>query len=360
MAKNYYDILGIEKKASKDDIKKAFRKLAHQYHPDKKGGDEVKFKEASEAYGVLSDDSKRSQYDTYGANAGGAGQGAGFNPNDFSGFDFSGFNGGNGGVEFDLGDIFGDFFGGGRGGSGGQKKGRDISVDIEISFEESIFGVDKEIRINKTATCSTCEGSGAKKGTQLNTCAVCNGKGKVSEMRRSIIGSFQTVRTCENCHGTGKIPKEKCETCKGNGVVKQDQTLKISIPSGLEDGEMLRMNGQGEALQGGLTGDLYIKVHVKHHKLFQKVGNDLVMNLEVKLSDAILGGSYTVKTLDGDINLKIPESLAIGQVLRVKDKGVPQTNGRRGDILVRTHINIPNKLSKDVKKLVEELRSKGV
>lgn len=361
MAKNYYDTLGIDKSASKDDVKKAFRKLAHQYHPDKKGGDEVKFKEASEAYDVLSDDSKRSQYDTYGTSGAGGGQGAGgFNPNDFSGFDFSGFNRGNGGVEFDLGDIFGDFFGGGRGGSGGQKKGRDISVDIEISFEESIFGADKEIRLSKTTTCQTCGGNGAKKGTQLDTCGICNGKGKVAEMRRSIIGSFQTVRTCENCHGSGKVPKEKCETCKGHGVTKQEQTLKISIPSGLENGEMLRMNGQGEAMQGGVSGDLYIKVHIKQHQLFKKAGNDLVMDLKVKLSDALLGGSYAIKTLDGDIDLKIPEGLSIGQILRVKGKGVPYANGKRGDILVRSHIDIPNKLSKDVQKLVEELRSKGV
>jgi len=359
MGKDYYKILGLEKNASKDDVKKAFRKLAHQYHPDKKGGDEVKFKEASEAYDVLSDDSKRSQYDTYGSNGpGGAGAG-GFNPNDFSGFDFSGFNNGNGaGVEFDLGDIFGDFFGG-RGGGNQTKKGRDISVDVEITFEESVFGVDREIRLNRVSACQTCSGNGAKKGTELNTCSVCNGKGKVSEVRRSIIGSFQTVRTCDTCHGTGKIPKEKCETCKGGGVTKREEIIKVSIPSGLESGEMLRMNGQGEALAGGVTGDLYIKVHVKPHKLFQKSGADLVMDLSVKLSDAILGAEREIQTLDGNITLKIPESLGIGQILRVKGKGVPYGN-KRGDILVRTHIDIPNKISKDVKKLVEELRDKGV
>lgn len=361
MSKNYYETLGVQKGASKDEIKKAFRKLAHEHHPDKKGGDEKKFKEVSEAYAVLSDDAKRSQYDSFGSySAGGGQQGGGFGQGDFSGFDFSGFSQGGGNVEFDLGDIFGSFFGGGGGGRERAKRGRDISVDIEVSFEDAVFGVSRDIKINKTSTCGTCDGSGAKKGTTFDTCSVCKGKGKVEEMRRSIIGSFATVKTCENCHGTGKIPKEKCETCKGKGVVNKDETISIKIPAGIQNGETLRAPGKGEAILGGETGDLYINIHVKNHKLFTRSGYDLVMNLPVKLSDALLGASIPVKTLDGEITLKVPEGITFGEILRVKEKGVPHGNGRRGDILVRIIIELPKKLNKDTKKLIEELKEKGI
>jgi molecular chaperone DnaJ len=323
MAKDYYEILGVPKDASKEDIKKAFRKLAHEHHPDKKTGNEAKFKEANEAYSVLSDDAKRKQYDMYGSGfSGGQGGGAGFNQNGFGGFDFSGFaQGAQGGVEFDLGDIFGDFFGGGR--SQRQNRGQDISTDIELTFEESIFGVDRTISLNKISQCTTCKGDGAKPGTELTTCATCNGKGTIREVRQSIIGSFASNRVCDVCHGRGKIPKEKCETCRGRGTLKRESEIKVHIPEGIEDGEVLRLPGQGEAIAGGTTGDLYIKIHVRDHKIFQREGANLVMDLKIKLTDALLGAQYGVETLDGAITVKIPEGVSFGEVLRIKGKGVP-------------------------------------
>ena len=358
MSKNYYDTLGVTKSASKDEIKKAFRKLAHEYHPDKKGGDEKKFKEVSEAYAVLSDDEKRKQYDTFGSYSNtGSGQG-GFNQGDFSGFDFSGFSGG-ANMEFDLGDIFGSFFGGGQGGRR-VKRGRDIGVDVEISFEDSVFGVTKDITLTRTSHCDTCDGTGAKKGTQFDTCSTCKGKGKIEEVRRSVIGSFASVRDCDTCHGAGKIPKEQCVTCKGKGIINKKETISVKIPAGINEGETLRVIEKGEAMLGGQTGDLYITVHVKQHHTFTRSGHDLVMNLPIKLSDALLGVKVPIKTLDGTIEFSIPEGVTFGEILRVKEKGVPYGHGRRGDILIRLLIELPKKLNKESKKLIEELREKGV
>lgn len=361
MSKDYYKTLGIEKGASQDEIKKAFRKLAHQYHPDKAGGNAEKFKEVNEAYSVLSDDNKRKQYDTFGSagpGMGGGYGGAGFNPNDF-GFDFSGFNQGGfqqGGVEFDLGDLFGDFFGGGRARA---KRGSDIQVDIDITFEESVFGAEKVIHLHKTGTCSECAGTGAKKGSKMKICHTCAGKGKVTELKRSIIGSFQTTRTCETCHGSGKEPEEKCPVCKGSGVHKRDQEIKVKIPSGLEEGEMIRLSGAGEAISGGESGDLYIRVHVKKHPQFRKEGNNLVTEIDIKLSDALLGMEYPLKTLDGEIVLKVPEGANEGEILRIKGKGVPTGKMHRGDILVILHVLMPRKLSKEAKRAIEELKKEG-
>jgi molecular chaperone DnaJ len=360
MSKDYYKILGVDKNASGDEIKKAFRKLAHEHHPDKQGGNDAKFKEANEAYSVLSDEKKRKQYDAFGsAGPGGFGGGqGGFNPNDF-GFDFSGFNQGgfgSGGVEFDLGDMFGDLFGGGR---QRQKRGSDISVDIELPFKESIFGVEKTIVINKTSVCSECHGNGAKKGSKMKACLSCGGKGKVTEVKRSIIGSFQTTRTCETCHGSGSIPEEKCGTCYGSGILKKNQEIKVKIPAGIEDGEMVRLTGAGEAISGGISGDLYIKIHVKEHPIWHKEGTNLVTDLDVKLSDALLGATYPLETLDGHIDLKIPEGVSFGEILRIKGKGVPAARGR-GDALVRVNIVMPRKLSKDTKKAIESLKKEGI
>jgi len=353
MSKDYYKILGVEKNASKEEIKKAFRKLAHQYHPDKKEGNADKFKEVNEAYSVLSDETKRNQYDAYGQTFSGA-SGSGFEG--FQGFDFSNFK--NGGVEFDLGDIFGDFFGGGV--RNKNKRGRDISMDIELSFEESIFGVERAILLNKVSKCTTCDGSGAKKGSKMETCVTCNGKGQVREVRRSIIGSFASVRTCEVCHGKGEVPKEKCGDCKGAGVLKREQEIKVTIPPGVEDGEMVRLSGVGEAVSGGMPGDLYIKIHVREHPTFKKEGNNLTMNMAIKLSEAILGGERTIKTLDGEITFKIPEGVEFGQILRVKGKGVPHEKNKRGDLLVKIQIELPKKLSKETREIVEKLKKEGI
>ena len=364
--KDYYSILGIDKKASKDDIKKAFRKLAHQYHPDKKGGNAEKFKEASEAYSVLSDDQKRAQYDTYGQTfAGGNGQGfSGFRGNweDFarqSGFDFSGFTG-QGGFSaegFDLGDIFGEFFGSRRSRA---KRGRDISIDIELNFEEAVFGVERSILLNKVSLCNVCSGTGAKKGTETVTCPTCNGKGKIREMKRSIFGSIEMARVCEICAGSGKVPKEKCSFCDGLGILKKEEEVKIKIPAGIDSGEMIRLSGGGEAVRGGTSGDLYIKTHVKKHKIFRKEGSDLIMDLDVKLSDALLGAKMDIQTLDGLSALNIPEGVNTGDILQIKGRGVPDQNRNRGDILVHIRVALPKRLSKSARDAIQKLKEEGM
>ncbi len=291
--KDYYKILGVERNASEDEIKKAFRKLAHQYHPDKSGGDEAKFKEANEAYAVLSDKKKRVQYDTYGSygHSAGSGQGgfggAGFNPQDF-GFDFSGFGNGNFDAG-DLGDILSSMFGGRR-----VRRGRDIAVDIELSFHESIFGSERKVVINS------------------------------------------------------KLVKEK--------------EVKIAVPPGIDDGQMIRLSGYGETLEGGMPGDLYVKVHVRRHAYLRKEGINLVMDLKVLLTEALLGAEKEIGTLDGELTLKVPSGTKHGTILRVKGKGVPfdTSSGKRGDLYVRILIDMPEKLSKDQKKLVEELKKQGL
>ena len=363
---DYYNLLGVKKGSSKDEIKKAFRNLAHKYHPDKKGGDEKKFKEVSEAYGVLSDDKKRAEYDTYGrvfsGGGGGTGStGAGFNSAgfDFGGFDFSGFAGGQGGnVEFDLGDIFGDIFGGGR--RQKTKRGRDISIDMEISFEESIFGVDREVLLYKTSKCSSCNGSGAERGSNIKICPTCDGNGQIHETKRFFLGAFSSVRPCEKCFGSGKIPEKECHECYGQGVKKKQEAIKIAVPAGLENGEVIRLSGGGEAIHGGLAGDLYIKVHVKKHQTLKKEGSNLVMDLNIKLTDALLGGTKTIETLDGGFDIKIPEGVKIGEILRVRGRGVPTGQSSRGDLLIHLKIEMPKKVSRSAKKIIEELKKEGL
>lgn len=355
MAKDYYSILGIDKKATKDDIKKAFRKLAHKYHPDKSGGDPDKFKEVNEAYTILSDDKKRAEYDTYGRTFSGAGGAGG--PG-FEGFDFSQFAREGGFQDFDLGDIFGEFFGGGRGAR--TPRGRDISIDIELTFKESIFGVKRNILLNKTSVCKTCKGNGAEPGTKLDTCGTCNGKGRIKEMKQSFFGSIAMEQACQTCRGTGQVPKEKCKTCKGLGLERGEEEITIDIPSGVENGEMIRMTGAGEAVQGGTPGDLYIKLHVKPDPQFNKQGTDLAMSLNVKLSDALLGTDYTINTIDGKtVTIKIPQGVSHGEILRIREKGVPHGKSR-GDLLIKIKVELPQKLSKKAKGLIEELKEEGI
>jgi len=358
MANDYYKILGVDKGATKDDIKKAFRKLAHQYHPDKQGGNEAKFKEINEAYQILSDDSKRATYDTYGsAFPGGNG---GPQPNGFGGFDFSGFQGFNGteGMEFDLGDIFGDFFG--NGGRGSVKRGRDISIDLEIPFAESVFGTERKVLITKTLVCSDCHGTGGKPGTKMKKCEICNGQGKVHDAKRTIFGNISTVRECSTCLGKGEVPSEKCTKCHGAGALRGQEELKISIPAGISNGEVIRMTGRGEASPGGVAGDLYVKIHCLPHAFLKREGVNLAMNLDIKLTDALLGGEYPVETLDGKISVKIPEGVSHGEILRVRGKGVPIDKTHRGDFLIKLNIKLPKKLSKKAHKLFEELKGEGI
>jgi len=363
MAKDYYNVLGVDKKASPDDIKKAFRKLAHKYHPDKGGTDESKFKEITEAYSVLSDEKKRREYDTYGQAFAGGHSGAGPGPsgNPFSGFDFSQFQQGfgNGGAEFDFGDIFGDMFGGR--GQARAPRGRDISIDLEIPFKDAIFGTTRTVLIGKVSACDLCKGSGAKPGIELLTCTTCNGSGHIRETRNSILGQFSSVRACTICEGTGKVPKEKCPECKGHGTRRKEGEIKITIPAGIDNGEMIRLPQQGEAIKAGTAGDLYVKVHVKPHATFRRDGANLIMDLPVKLTDALLGTIVSVETLEGKtLEVKIPVMKRAEELLRVAGKGIPVEGTHRGDLIIRLEVALPHKLSGKAKKTVEELKTEGL
>jgi len=353
--KDYYKILGLEQGANKDEIKKAFRKLAAQYHPDKKTGDEAKFKEVSEAYAVLGDEKKRAEYDNYGRAFGGNNPGGGFDWSNMSGF-------AEGGAQFDFGDIFenfGEMFNGF--GRPRTRRGNDISIDLELSLEESIFGVERVVVLAKNSTCEVCKSSGGEPGTEMTTCATCNGQGRLRETRSSMLGSFTTVRECTTCQGRGQVPKEKCKHCHGHGVMKKSEEIAIKVPAGIENGEVIRMTGRGEAIQNGPSGDLYIKLHVRPDRHIRRNGNDLVRDLSIKLTDALLGATYQIETLDGMIEINVPVGVKQGEFLRIKNKGVPTgRSNSRGDFLVKVDIALPMKLSKKAKQLVEQLREEGV
>jgi molecular chaperone DnaJ len=362
MAQDFYHTLGIAKTASKDDIKKAFHKLAHKYHPDKKDGNEAKFKEVNEAYQTLSDDSKRSQYDQYGSagpNMGGGfggGQGGGF-----GGFDFSGFSqGGSGqGFEFDMGDIFGDMFGGGSR-RNQVHRGNDLQTTINLTFKESVFGTEKEISMTKPFACATCKGDGAKPGTGFDSCKNCDGKGSIRHVQRTILGNIATNSTCDVCMGKGKIPKEKCSTCKGAGVVRDTRTVKVQIPAGIQNGETLRVQGMGDAIQGGESGDLYIRISVAMHKNIARQGSDLYAKFDVSLTDAILGDTFEIETLDGSQKFEVPPGSQLGDSVVLKHLGVANQSGKRGNFIIQLHIKLPTKLSKQAKNLIEELKKEGI
>ncbi|MEK7553767.1 MAG: molecular chaperone DnaJ [Patescibacteria group bacterium] len=361
--KDYYNVLGVDKRATQDDIKKAFRKLAHKYHPDKGGTDEAKFKEITEAYSVLSDDKKRREYDTYGQAFAGStsSRQAGGHGNPFGGFDFSGFQQGFGGqgAEFDFGDIFGDIFSG-RGARQQMPRGRDISIDLEISFKDAVFGTSRNVLIAKVSTCALCRGNGAKHGTELEKCAICNGSGRVHETRNSILGQFTSVRACAVCDGSGKIPKEKCHECKGRGTLRRQEEIKINIPAGIDHGEMIRLTGQGEAVKTGVAGDLYVKVHVKPHATFRRDGANLIMNLPVKLTDSLLGTTVSIETLEGKtLEVKISPMKRAEELLRVRGKGIP-VDDSRGDLIIRLEVALPHKLSSKARKSLEDLKSEGL
>lgn len=352
MSKDYYKILGVDKGASKDEIKKAFYKLAQQYHPDKKTGDEAKFKEANEAYQVLSDDEKKARYDQFGSADAGAGFGG---AGGFGGFDFSGFEGG-----FDMGDIFDMFGGGGR--RQRTPQGRDIQIDVQLSFAESIYGVVKTTKLRKDSECLICHGSGAKPGTKMKECKTCHGKGKVVRIQQTILGSIQTQSTCSDCAGSGKIPEEKCKDCNGSGVTRREEEIKIPIPAGILNGETLRMSGKGEFVTGGIPGDLYIRVYVGSHKAWRREGDDLVTEINIKLTEAILGTTKEITAVNGDnLTIKVEERTAPGTILRMKEKGIPGIKrGKNGDLLIKVLFDQPNKPTKKAKELLKQLQEEGL
>lgn len=343
MSKDYYKILDLDKGASQDEVKKAFRKKAHKFHPDKEGGDEEKFKEANEAYQVLSDPQKRQKYDQFGSAAfegGGFGGGHGF-----GGFSGQGFE--------DLGDIFGDLFGGRRRGPS-TPRGNDVQIDLDLSFKESVFGVDHDIDLTKTSTCERCAGTGGEPGTSMDSCDTCDGSGVQVTAQRTILGVMQHKQTCSDCVGTGEIPSKKCKTCHGHGVDKASKKLSVRVPAGVENGAVLRVRGEGEAVRGGKPGDLFVRLHVKPDKRFDRQGSTIISYASIGFTQAALGDTIETPTVDGVVDLKIPAGTQSGAQFKLRGKGVDGPRGR-GDQIVVVDVITPKKLSRQQKKLLEEL-----
>jgi molecular chaperone DnaJ len=355
--RDYYEVLGVSKTASDDEIKKAFRKLAVKYHPDKEGGDETKFKEASEAYEVLKDKQKRSRYDQFGhAGVGGASSSSG------AGNPFGGFGGGQS-FSFDfgggMGDIFGDLFGFG----GGRKqpvRGHDIETSVDIKFEEAIFGVEKEIALTMNVKCSHCHGRGAEPGTELKTCPACQGSGQVNRVVNTLFGAIQQTVVCPTCRGKGKIPEQKCSVCGGDGLKRERVSLKLKIPAGIDDGATIRLTGKGEAIaSGGENGDLYVNVRVKADKKFTREGELILSEESISMVDAALGTEIDVETVDGVITMKIPAGTSSGTDFKLSGHGVPSLRNpeRRGAHIVTVRVETPRDLSKRQKELLEEFKN---
>ena len=359
-SKDYYKILGVSKEATDDEIKKAFRKLAKANHPDAQQDEaakkqaEVKFKEINEAYSVLSDKTKRAQYDRFGSNfeqAGFGGQG-GYYSNGFGGFDFSGFNGGMG-IDIDLEDILGSVFGGGFGGGfnsskrEGPTKGADLRYNMNITFEEAAFGTSKQINITRNEQCSTCHGSGAKPGTNPVTCDKCGGKGKVQATQNTIMGTFSTVKTCDKCGGTGKIIPKPCEACSGKGTIRKTRKIDINIPAGIDNGQAISLRGEGDAgKKGGIAGDLFVVVNVMSHPIFTRRGHDIFATVKVPYTKLVLGGTVKVPTLEGESEINIPDGTQVGSVIKIKEKGIPNIHGKgRGNIEYTIQVDIPKRLN---------------
>lgn len=354
--RDYYEVLGVSKDASDTDIKKAYRKLAKQYHPDTNHNDpaiEEKFREATEAYEVLSSKEKRQQYDQFGHaafNQGGPGAG--------------GFGGFGGGMDFDMGDIFGDMFGDFFGGGGrrraeaGPMKGASLRASLELDFKSAVFGTDKEINISISEECDTCHGTGAKPGTEPETCSQCNGQGQVRYNQQTILGTVQSVRTCPHCNGSGQVIKEKCETCHGSGYEKKRKKISVNIPAGIDNGQTIRLRGKGEpGKNGGPRGDILLTIYVKNHEFFQREGNDIYYKMKISMAEAALGAELEVPTLDGNVKYTIEPGTQTGTRFRFRGKGVPYLNRSksRGDQYVDVIVETPTNLTARQKELFSEL-----
>ena len=348
--RDYYEVLGVSKGASDSEIKSAYRKLAKKYHPDMNPGDkeaEAKFKEASEAYAVLSDADKRRQYDQFGHAAfdGGAGGAGGF---DFGGMDMGDI----------FGDIFGDFFGGGRsrGQSNGPMKGQNIRTSVRITFEEACFGVDKKIDVTLKEECATCHGTGAKPGTSPETCKKCGGKGQVVFTQQSLFGVVRNVQACPDCHGTGKIIKERCSDCSGSGYISKRKKISVSIPAGIDNGQCVRIRDKGEpGVNGGQRGDLLVEVVVSRHPIFQRQDRDIFSTAPITFAQAALGGDVRIKTVDGEVIYTVKPGTQTNTRVRLRNKGVPSLRNKqvRGDHYVTLVVEVPTKMNSEQKELLK-------
>jgi len=344
--KDYYEVLGVGRDATSDEVKKAFRKLAVKHHPDKNKDNpeaEEKFKEIAEAYDTLSDAKKRNQYDRFGHSMAGGGGG---------GFDFNGFTSSSAFSDI-FGDIFGDMFGGGFGGSTRSRyRGSDLRYDVEITFEQAALGHKMEIEIPKKETCSTCGGSGAKKGTSPETCQQCGGAGQVRMQQ----GFFSIARTCPVCNGQGKVIKTPCKDCRGTGYIAKQKKLEVTFPAGIDDGQRLKLTGEGEAgSHGSPSGDLYVVVNILQHEIFKRQDDDVVIEMPISFGQAVLGAQVEVPTIDGAVNLKIPAGTQNSNVFRMRGKGIQHLGGMgKGDQYVRVTIEIPTNLTKEQKELISQ------
>lgn len=360
--RDYYELLGISKSASDDEIKKAFRKQAVKYHPDKEGGDEAKFKEINEAYEVLKDKQKRQRYDQFGhAGVGGAGSGAG-GGNPFEGF--QGFGGNGQSFEFNfggdggLGDIFGQFFGGAGGAQRGPQRGRDVETQITLSFEDAVFGVEKTLKITMEDECSHCKGTTVEPGSSMKTCPTCKGAGQQTRVMNTMFGPIQQAVQCDTCHGRGKVPEKVCTACRGKGTERREQEITVKIPAGIDDGSTIRLRERGEAMAGGPRGDLYVHVRVKAHKKFTRESDIILSEEHVSMFDAALGTEIDVETVDGTVTMKVPAGTQSGTDFKLSGHGVPHLrNNSRGAHIVSIIVDTPTKLNKKQKELLEQLRA---
>ena len=359
-SKDYYSILGVSKDATADDLKRAYRKLAKQYHPDAqhteedKKNAEAKFKEINEAYSVLSDENKRAQYDRFGSNFEQAGFGGGYG-NYGGAYGFDGF----GGMDIDLEDILGSVFGGGFSSSKksqGPSRGSDIKTTMSLKFEEAAFGVKKEINITRNEKCDCCNGSGAKPGSKIITCDKCGGRGKVQITQNTIMGAFSTVKTCDKCSGSGKVIETPCEKCSGKGIVRKSRKIEINVPAGIDDGQAISLRGEGDAgKKGGPNGDLYVIMKVLPHKYFKRNGYDISANVRVPFAKMALGGDIKIPTLEGEMEFNIPEGTTSGTKFRVKDQGIPVLNGKgRGSLEFTVDVDVPKKLTDEQREILTQ------
>jgi molecular chaperone DnaJ len=349
--RDYYEVLGVAKGASADEIKKAFRRAAVQHHPDKEGGNEEKFKEINEAYDVLKDAQKRQRYDQFGhAGVGGSGGGASGGGNPFEGFNSQNFDFGDG-----LGDIFSQFFGGGGQRQQAPQRGRDVEVTLQLTFEEAVFGLETEIDLDMDDECPHCHGTTVEPGHDMKTCPTCKGAGQQTRVMNTMFGAIQQSVVCPTCNGRGKVPEKECTVCGGKGTQRKKQSIKLKVPAGIDDGSTIRLTGRGEAITDGKKGDLYVHIRVKAHKKFTREGDIILSEAHVGMIDATLGAEIDVETVDGVIRMKVPAGTQSGTDFKLSGHGIPHMNSdRRGPHIVNIVVDTPTKLSKKQRELLEQ------